>query len=528
MLTKHLNRYIQSFREIPATNDKDIIYTSLNRLQTLYNFKCGGIYIFPKDCECAYNCYSMGYKDEWLKENKFLEIDELVRECHNNCEIIYSGDSSSVDNLKIIHKKTKCNTILLIPLLMDYNPDSVVKMVIKRILFLGFEEKNRLTDFDIKSIFHIGSLAMGISTLPIVLDIDSGFLNSAFESVTTGLLYFDDDGRLNGSNTSAEKILEIPLVGAGTIRPQKTRFLELFPDAASNGLKEKIVEVFDSGNAIKGFEFWYTPPLGGKKLLRCNILKLKGELGGYLKGITLAFEDITHDRKIQEQMERTSQMAALGGLAAGIAHEIRNPLAAIKGAVELLPYKIDNEQFREKFLQVIGRETSRINSIVEQLLEFSRPKEPHMELTCMNELINETLDLVTYALNKVQRERIVIKKELSSNIPKVNVDNGQIRQVFLNIILNGLEAMPSGGVMTISTKMDYTAKNLKVYFKDTGTGMNKETKKNIFNPFFTTKKSGTGLGLSVAHRIILDHHGSIDVESQEGQGTTFVISLPTN
>ena len=224
--------------------------------------------------------------------------------------------------------------------------------------------------------------------------------------------------------------------------------------------------------------------------------------------------------KLREELQKSEKLKAVATLAAGMAHEIKNPLTSIKTFTEYIPEKRDDPVFLDKFYKIVRGEVARINYIVQELLEFSKPSELHLKKADINDLLNETLELLN---NDLIRKNIKIQKELSS-LPETAIDPSQIKQVLLNILLNSIDSIKNGGTLILSTKNNQD--EISIVVKDTGTGINKEDLKHIFDPFFSKKDGGTGLGLSVVHGIIEKHRGNIKVNSTVGEGTTFEIILP--
>lgn len=226
-------------------------------------------------------------------------------------------------------------------------------------------------------------------------------------------------------------------------------------------------------------------------------------------------------RLTQENMARTETLAAVGTLAAGISHEISTPLNTIIGYAQLTLSDIDDAAPLKGDLKVIEQEALRCKRIVQGLLNFAKPQRHEERLTDINGLLSDTLSLIEY---QPSMRKINIKRIFNRGLSHVEADPLQLKQVFLNIILNAVQAMPEGGELKIST--DNVSKGIEALISDTGTGISEEARQKIFQPFYTTKKDGTGLGLSISYGIIKEHGGDIFVESSEGNGTTFKISLP--
>jgi len=223
----------------------------------------------------------------------------------------------------------------------------------------------------------------------------------------------------------------------------------------------------------------------------------------------------------EEQLRRADRLSALGELSAGMAHEIRNPLGSIKGAVEILKDDYAPEDAKFEFIQILLKETDRLNHIVQEFLGFARPKHPEFQLVDVNESLES---LLTLTGQEARKTGVVVEKKLDAAIGKRNLDAGLLKQAFLNLILNAIQAMPQGGTLTVQSALLSDAVEVKI--TDTGVGITEEGRKKLFTPFFTTKKSGTGLGLAITYRIIENHHGNIAVASEPGKGTTFSVKLP--
>jgi len=223
----------------------------------------------------------------------------------------------------------------------------------------------------------------------------------------------------------------------------------------------------------------------------------------------------------EEQLRRADRLSALGELSAGMAHEIRNPLGSIKGAVEILQDDYRPGEAKYEFIQILQKETDRLNQIVQEFLSFARPKQPEFQLADMNMSIESVLTLTA---QEAKKAGVTVEKRLDQSIGKRSLDAGLLKQAFLNLVLNAIQAMPSGGVLNVESGLRDDA--VEVTIQDTGIGIPEENRKKLFSPFFTTKKNGTGLGLAITYRIIQNHRGTIDVKSEQGKGTTFTVKIP--
>jgi signal transduction histidine kinase len=240
-------------------------------------------------------------------------------------------------------------------------------------------------------------------------------------------------------------------------------------------------------------------------------------------------ETLVAQRLAEERLIRSAKMAAIGEMAAAVAHELNNPLTTVTGFTELILEGLSEDSPEYEDLSLVLKEAQRSRSVVRRLLDFSRQGEIlHVE-SDINEIISTVLALVHHI---AQTSNTEIRIEMWDDLPQISIDRNQIQQVFLNLIHNGIQAMPNGGELFIHTQLDQREDGewIGVIFKDSGEGISKENLEKIFEPFFTTKPSGegTGLGLSVSYNIVSEHGGYIDVDSQEGEGATFSVWLPVN
>jgi len=237
--------------------------------------------------------------------------------------------------------------------------------------------------------------------------------------------------------------------------------------------------------------------------------------------IIFNLNDITLLKRLGAQIRQTQRLADLGTLAAGMAHEIRNPLSAIKTYVALLPQKIDKPGFLEKFQRTVPREINRLNTLIEELLELSRPPKYNFQRTDIKALIQQSIELLEADF---KNKKIDCQREIPDDLPWLMIDSDQLEKAFINLMQNSAQAMPDGGTITIHVRQK--EEWIILDFWDTGHGFLPELAQNIFTPFFTTKAKGTGLGLAITHKVISEHGGQIDATSQKDKGSCFSIRLP--
>lgn len=250
--------------------------------------------------------------------------------------------------------------------------------------------------------------------------------------------------------------------------------------------------------------------------------RLHGE-GDGPTGTVVLIEDLERAKGEEERLRRSERLAAVGELAASIAHEIRNPLTILNGSLQLLPQRLDDPQFLSDFARIAGAELARVNSTVEALLSFARFATPRMAPVDLGEVLRRTADLMrAYA----ERHRVAISEHYAADLPTVRGDSEHLQQAFLNLLLNAIQAMPDGGTLTLKTAHAPGSHLATATVADTGCGIRPEDRERVFNVFYSTKPGGTGLGLPLVHRIIDEHGGFIEFDSAPGEGTTFVVSLP--
>ena len=277
---------------------------------------------------------------------------------------------------------------------------------------------------------------------------------------------------------------------------------------------------------------------GFRKDLECRVQNRAGEIRTWLLSLTVSrkttgeiggFEsiakDITHRKKMEQQLLQADRLASLGELSAGVAHEVNNPLGMILGYTQLLLRNEPENSQDFQDLKIIEKHARNCKTIVEDLLKFARNAETKKVVLQVNDLLREVISVVEH---QFRLDNVTIDTKLDASIPALCADGEKLKQVFMNLLMNAKQAMEGQGQIRINTDHHSSSKQVTVVVADTGSGIPPEVLKKIFNPFFTTKPTGegTGLGLSVSYGIIKDHHGEIDVQSTPGKGSTFTITFP--
>ena len=261
-----------------------------------------------------------------------------------------------------------------------------------------------------------------------------------------------------------------------------------------------------------------------KKILDLNSSFLTDESGG-ITGVVAAIRDVTEIKDLNEEIARHKRLAALGKLSSGIAHEIRNPLSSIRGLAQFVYNSFSKTDERKEDLNTIIQEVDRLNKLVVQVLDFAKLKKPNLTRFSLNDLIRKIAELLKL---EIKDKQIKFSLELSPDISQIQADEDQVRQILMNVIINAIQAIPKEGEVKIKTEKALLGGEsaVKLIIKDSGIGITEKDFNQIFDPFFSTKDQGSGLGLSIVYKLIETHQGKIKVESKEGKGTKFVIFLP--
>ncbi len=327
--------------------------------------------------------------------------------------------------------------------------------------------------------------------------------SAVVRSIASGIITVDEEGRFTWLNPAAES-----LTGLVNATARGKPLVDLLPELAASlsqprgrGRPEVRVTAHDGRERILGYT---AAPLSGR------------EVGGQV----VLFQDLTDLRQMEEAVRRTDRLAVVGGLAAGLAHEIRNPLASMCGSIEILGGSPRLDDHERRLMQVVLGEAERLEALVREFLSFARPVSPSLEALDGARAIEETVEL----FRPQMAERGVALTLHSDAQVWMRADPGQLRQVLWNLLGNAADATAAGG--QVEVRLSATDRHAILEVKDTGSGISEEDVDRIFDPFFTTKERGTGLGLAIVHRIVEAHGGHLSVRSEPGRGSTFRIALP--
>ena len=337
-------------------------------------------------------------------------------------------------------------------------------------------------------------------------------------SITRGIVTVDLQGEITSCNRALEQILE---VRASRIVGHALEEAFWKKDPLYLLLKESIQEESHPQDR----DLAYTTKSGSVKPLRVTTFALKNEVGERVGGILLV-KDMTELFKMEERIQRASRLAALGQLTQRLVHEIRNPLSAMDINLQLLQERLASRGEDPKigrYLEIISTETRRLNQVLRNAQMFSKPAPPDFESVDLHQIIEQVLFLIK---EEASRKQIEIVHNLQAEDSLVKADADQMKQVFLNLFKNSIEAMTDGGKLEVLSRNDGQGKIIGIELVDTGSGIPMGKLQQVFDPYYTTKKKGTGLGLSIVHNILTQHGGEIDVTSWLGEGTIFSIMLP--
>lgn len=340
-------------------------------------------------------------------------------------------------------------------------------------------------------------------------------LNGVLDSLSDGIMVADVENKLIMFNKAAERL--VPFTGSdGYDRP----IWESITDDEISHFTEQTLEAQES---VRDREF--ALDRGGKtRLLSFSVTPLVRN--GQIQGTIVHVEDVSEKRSREARLRRAESLASLTTLAAGVAHEIKNPLGSIGIHMQLIQKALsglDSEGIAqiEEYVDVVNEEVERLNRIVVDFLFAVRPMDTRLEDRDLNAIVHDLLEFVRFELKEANIE---IQEDLAEDLPTLEIDEKYLKQALLNIVKNAISAMPDGGTLGASSLQQGDVVILKI--TDTGLGMSEETLNKIFEPYFTTKDFGSGIGLTMVYKVVKEHMGDISVVSQEGKGASFSMSFP--
>lgn len=352
-----------------------------------------------------------------------------------------------------------------------------------------------------------------------------GYFAHVIDSVGDGVIVLDRQSKITFLNPAAEEI-----TGISRRLAVGSKFIEFF--RGEDVLLEMVAKTSESGMTISDHEnvvLKKGPSVTPVNATTSPLLLANGEC----IGIVLVLRDISNIRELEEAVRQADRLSTLGTLAAGLAHEIKNPLGGIKGAAQLLERELPNGSELRDYTSIMLKEVGRVNRIVEELLSLTTPRKLELSHVDIHESIG---DIITLQKRASVTKNITFIQDFDLSIPPILADEALITQLFLNLIKNAVEAIADSGQIRVSTRVlsDYSmtkkgerfSRMVVIDVADDGQGIPKEMIENLFTPFFTTKSKGTGLGLAICHKIVNEHRGIIKVDSEPGKGTAFSVMLP--
>ncbi len=339
-------------------------------------------------------------------------------------------------------------------------------------------------------------------------------LEVVLQSIPNGILVGDRENKTVFANKAAERLLQLQKIENG-----EEYVWELIGDEELGIFIQNSIE---NDEKVRDREFVFDLH-GMQKILSVSIIpQVKN---GTIQGNLILANDVTDKRKREARLRRAESLAGLTTLAAGVAHEIKNPLGSMSIHIQLIQKALQLAEIDvpsiQSHLDIIDEEINRLNGIVVDFLFAVRPMDTKLEERDINEVIIDVLELVRVEL---EQSEITCRRKLTNKLPKVSIDEKYIKQAFLNCIKNAIAAMPEGGELTVRSQR--RGDMIGIDFSDTGYGISEENIEKIFEPYFTTKDFGSGLGLTVVYKILKEHMGDITVQSKENEGTTFTLLIP--
>lgn len=336
------------------------------------------------------------------------------------------------------------------------------------------------------------------------------------ESIRSGLITTDLNGKIYTFNEAAAEI-----TGFKAADMREKSITSLFGDIEFS--VAEALEANTGGDQPPRFEIDFITPEDYVVRLGYSISPLFSE-NGETTGLIITFQDLTDIRSMEENVRRKDRLAAVGRVAAGLAHEIRNPLGAMRGAIQVLQAQTPPESSQASLMEIILRESDRLNKIITNFLTYARPRVSNFSEIDVREAINDTLTLLKHSPDI--KENHVLETELPDQPVMISADPTQLKQIFWNLARNAIGAMDESGTLTVILRETSNGR-IRILFKDTGCGMSPEQVERLFEPFSDSTTGGTGLGLSIVYQIIRDHNGTINVRSLEGEGTIITVELPS-
>jgi two-component system, NtrC family, sensor kinase len=506
-----------------STNPDQILKTILHESQKIFGFTRAIILLLNKAENKLETKYCIGFtpEEEEFSFSHPLDMDKHI--CMETLTVktdktIYIKDietyarSMEVERKMVHHWKRVSNISA---------PLRINRQVIGSIGGDRIDQEMNLSRSDIRLFTYFANMAsMILEHVHLYEQIlkEKNIAQNILESVPNGILAIDEHKMLWLINRKAEEIMKL----------KRRKVLEKkISDILSGKIRTMLYDTIDHHITHQYEEVESQRRDGQNKIYGATSSAMYGPQGNFT-GAIMTIQDLTESKKTESMLRRTENLSSLGQMSASIAHEIRNPLASINFNVQLLSKKIKADPFVQPILTDTLEGIDRIKMVMKRTLDYTKVLNTSLAAGQIESVLADAISLV---LPELRNHNIEITKGIVGPIPAILFDSHQIQQVFVNLLLNAVEAMPRGGVITITGKMEeniYSNENdyFLITIRDNGVGIPSENIKRIFDPFFTTKKEGTGLGLSIVHKILGQHGATIDVKGRENRGTNFYVRFP--
>ncbi|MCX5750565.1 MAG: ATP-binding protein [Candidatus Saganbacteria bacterium] len=445
----------------------------------------------------------------WIKTKKDVLVDDEIES-----NIAVENEEGIKRSLKDVYEEIeRLELVIWVPII---SRGEIVGLIV-----LGEKLSGDIfTSEDVRLLKTLGNqIAVGIENTALYEEVLAvkNYAEDILMSMSNGILTTDLSGGIVTFNYMAEK-----LTGLSSKNVIGKSIKDVF---GADSIVVAAVESTLKDRCYSNFETVLDLAGGGKSMVSISSTLLRDNYGKRMGGL-ISLTDVSEVKELQGKVQQADKLAALGTMAAGMAHEIKNPLSSMKVLTQLLPLKFEDLEYRQKFSEIMPREIERIDRIVESLLGFARAASPKFEKIRIEAVMSDTLE---YYKRKMEENSVKLDLH-QEDVPPIIGDFGQLSQVFSNLVLNAIQVMQGGGVLKVVIRRGKRTSEgidtVAVEVSDTGKGMDKETLSKLFDPFYTTKYGGTGLGLTISHSIVSGHRGFIDVKSEVGKGTAFTVILP--
>jgi len=450
----------------------------------------------------------LGYKSKEVVGTLMVDYYYQKEERSKLYEIIEHGTIVSNYDIQLVRKDGKVIDISLsLSLLRDENGKVIGTVGISRDITEWKRTQEQLREYSHK-------LESMVEKRTLELETSKSRFEAMLRGIADGIIFADKQNKITFMNNAAEEIFNMK---------REEWFGRDFRDCHSALSHEKAIQLIQDMRDGK-IKSYAVELQAGEKAVFAHFSSIMH--GSEYMGIIFIARDVTERKKLREELVRSEKLALVGKMSATIAHELRNPLAPIGGFARLIHKKLENESPLKKYAELIVKEIDRLEELLHEYLGFTKEVKPVHQSVNMEQLIAE---LLVFYKDTLAASNIQVHTRFSSETVMVSIDPALIKQALINIFNNAIQAMPDGGTLTIesNTKEKGGKLYVSVSVRDTGAGIPDDVKKNIFDPFYTTKVHGLGLGLPVARGIVESHGGEIEVKSTKGKGTTFTINLPT-